>query len=131
MLTAYVVLDGFDLGVGIIFPFVARSEKDRQQALCSRSSISALSTGFSGVKSHSTPIPMGTKRLEEKSEGEDEAVVVAVELAGGDLFACTEADAQSTLRFFGTQRESAEDDAWGEELLTLAVVGTAMEVGGV
>jgi cytochrome bd ubiquinol oxidase subunit II len=33
MLTAYVVLDGFDLGVGIVYLFVARSEKDRQHAL--------------------------------------------------------------------------------------------------
>ena len=30
MLTTYVVLDGFDLGVGIIFPFVARTEEERQ-----------------------------------------------------------------------------------------------------
>src|SRR5271156_3615953 len=33
MLTAYVVLDGFDLGVGIISPFVARTEEERQQTL--------------------------------------------------------------------------------------------------
>jgi cytochrome bd ubiquinol oxidase subunit II len=33
MLAAYVVLDGFDLGVGIIYPFVARTEKERQQTL--------------------------------------------------------------------------------------------------
>jgi cytochrome bd ubiquinol oxidase subunit II len=33
MLTAYVVLDGFDLGVGIISPFVARTEEERQHAL--------------------------------------------------------------------------------------------------
>src|SRR6202166_4217685 len=33
MLTAYVVLDGFDLGVGIVFPFVARTEEERQHAL--------------------------------------------------------------------------------------------------
>src|SRR6202162_5435238 len=32
MLTCYVVLDGFDLGVGIIFPFVARTEAERQEA---------------------------------------------------------------------------------------------------
>jgi cytochrome bd ubiquinol oxidase subunit II len=30
MLAAYVVLDGFDLGVGILSPFLARSESDRQ-----------------------------------------------------------------------------------------------------
>src|ERR1700681_1248233 len=30
MLVAYVVLDGFDLGVGILYPFLARKEKDRQ-----------------------------------------------------------------------------------------------------
>jgi cytochrome d ubiquinol oxidase subunit II len=30
MLTAYVVLDGFDLGVGILFPWLARSEHDRR-----------------------------------------------------------------------------------------------------
>src|SRR5712675_1840879 len=33
MLIAYVVLDGFDLGVGIVFPFVARTEEERQHAL--------------------------------------------------------------------------------------------------
>ena len=33
MLAAYVVLDGFDLGVGIVFPFVAKSEEERRQAL--------------------------------------------------------------------------------------------------
>jgi cytochrome d ubiquinol oxidase subunit II len=30
MLAAYVVLDGFDLGVGILHPLLARSEADRQ-----------------------------------------------------------------------------------------------------
>src|ERR1035438_5368947 len=33
MLTAYVVLDGFDLGVGILYLFVARTEAERAQAL--------------------------------------------------------------------------------------------------
>jgi cytochrome bd ubiquinol oxidase subunit II len=33
MLTAYVVLDGFDLGVGLIYLFVARTEPERLQAL--------------------------------------------------------------------------------------------------
>ena len=33
MLVAYVVLDGFDLGVGIVYLFVARTEQERQQAL--------------------------------------------------------------------------------------------------
>jgi cytochrome d ubiquinol oxidase subunit II len=33
MLVAYVVLDGFDLGVGILYPFLARREKDRQLTL--------------------------------------------------------------------------------------------------
>ncbi len=33
MLTAYVVLDGFDLGVGAIYLFVARTEPEREQAL--------------------------------------------------------------------------------------------------
>ena len=33
MLVAYVVLDGFDLGVGIVYLFVARTEAERQQAL--------------------------------------------------------------------------------------------------
>src|SRR5271154_7371455 len=33
MLAAYVVLDGFDLGVGIIYLFVARTESERAQAL--------------------------------------------------------------------------------------------------
>jgi cytochrome bd ubiquinol oxidase subunit II len=33
MLTVYVVFDGFDLGVGIVFPFVARTEEERQHAL--------------------------------------------------------------------------------------------------
>jgi cytochrome d ubiquinol oxidase subunit II len=33
MLVAYVVLDGFDLGVGILHPFLARTEEERQLAL--------------------------------------------------------------------------------------------------
>ncbi len=33
MLAAYVVLDGFDIGVGVVYPFVARSEQERQQAI--------------------------------------------------------------------------------------------------
>src|SRR5467141_3860365 len=33
MLTAYVVLDGFDLGVGSVFHYVARTEEERQHAL--------------------------------------------------------------------------------------------------
>ena len=33
MLTVYVVLDGFDLGVGIVYLFVARSEQERRQAM--------------------------------------------------------------------------------------------------
>ena len=33
MLVAYVVLDGFDLGVGIVYLFVSKTETERQQAL--------------------------------------------------------------------------------------------------
>lgn len=33
MLAIYVVLDGFDFGVGIVYPFVARAEADRRLAL--------------------------------------------------------------------------------------------------
>ncbi len=33
MLAVYVVLDGFDFGVGIVYPFVARTERDRRAAL--------------------------------------------------------------------------------------------------
>ncbi len=33
MLAVYVVLDGFDLGVGILLPFVARTEAERQQSI--------------------------------------------------------------------------------------------------
>jgi cytochrome d ubiquinol oxidase subunit II len=33
MLTVYVVLDGFDLGVGIVYLFVARTEQDRRKAM--------------------------------------------------------------------------------------------------
>lgn len=33
MLAAYVVLDGFDLGVGIVLPFVSRSDEDSRQAI--------------------------------------------------------------------------------------------------
>ncbi len=33
MLAAYVVLDGFDLGAGILFPFVARTEEERHQVI--------------------------------------------------------------------------------------------------
>jgi len=35
MIATYVVLDGFDLGVGILFPFLARSEKDRRTMIAS------------------------------------------------------------------------------------------------
>lgn len=34
-LAAYVVLDGFDFGVGIIYPYVARTESDQRAALAS------------------------------------------------------------------------------------------------
>ncbi len=33
MLVAYVVLDGFDLGVGILYPFLTRTEDERRMAL--------------------------------------------------------------------------------------------------
>lgn len=33
MLAVYVVLDGFDFGLGIVYPFVARTEADRRTAL--------------------------------------------------------------------------------------------------
>ena len=33
MLVAYVVLDGFDIGVGIVYLFIARTEDERQQAM--------------------------------------------------------------------------------------------------
>jgi cytochrome d ubiquinol oxidase subunit II len=33
MLSAYVVFDGFDLGVGMLLPFVARTEEERHQAI--------------------------------------------------------------------------------------------------
>jgi cytochrome d ubiquinol oxidase subunit II len=35
MLAVYVVLDGFDFGVGIVYPFVARTEQERRMALAS------------------------------------------------------------------------------------------------
>jgi cytochrome bd ubiquinol oxidase subunit II len=35
MLTIYVVLDGYDFGLGIIYPFVARTDADRCRALAS------------------------------------------------------------------------------------------------
>ena len=35
MLVAYVVLDGFDIGVGIVYLFVARTEDERRQAMSS------------------------------------------------------------------------------------------------
>jgi cytochrome d ubiquinol oxidase subunit II len=35
MLAVYVVLDGFDFGVGIVYPLVARTEADRRTALAS------------------------------------------------------------------------------------------------
>jgi hypothetical protein len=33
MLVAYVLFDGFDLGVGILHPFLARTEEERQLML--------------------------------------------------------------------------------------------------
>jgi cytochrome bd ubiquinol oxidase subunit II len=35
MLAVFVVLDGFDFGVGILYPFVARTEQERRMALAS------------------------------------------------------------------------------------------------
>ena len=35
VLAVFVVLDGFDFGVGIIYPFVARTEQERRMALAS------------------------------------------------------------------------------------------------
>lgn len=35
MLAIYVVLDGFDFGVGIVYPFVVRAETDRRRAIAS------------------------------------------------------------------------------------------------
>src|SRR5947209_8346017 len=35
MLAVYVVLDGFDFGVGILYPFAARTEIERRTALAS------------------------------------------------------------------------------------------------
>src|SRR5512134_1282590 len=35
MLAIYVVLDGFDFGVGIVYPFVAKTETDRRRAIAS------------------------------------------------------------------------------------------------
>lgn len=35
LLAVYVVLDGFDFGVGILYPFVARTEIERRTALAS------------------------------------------------------------------------------------------------
>src|SRR6266851_6899872 len=33
MMVAYVVLDGFDIGVGIVYPFLARTDEDKQLML--------------------------------------------------------------------------------------------------
>lgn len=33
MLTVYVVLDGFDIGVGIVYPLIARTEEEKQKAM--------------------------------------------------------------------------------------------------
>ena len=33
MLIAYVIFDGFDIGVGILHPFVTRTDQERQLAL--------------------------------------------------------------------------------------------------
>ncbi|HZY99551.1 MAG TPA: cytochrome d ubiquinol oxidase subunit II, partial [Candidatus Baltobacteraceae bacterium] len=35
MLTAYVLLDGFDLGVAAVAPFIARDERERGAAMAS------------------------------------------------------------------------------------------------
>ena len=35
MLAGYTVLDGFDFGLGIVYPFVARTDEDRRRALAS------------------------------------------------------------------------------------------------
>ena len=33
MLAVYVVLDGYDFGVGILYPFVARTDQERRMSL--------------------------------------------------------------------------------------------------
>ena len=48
--TAYVVLDGFDLGVGIVFPFVARTEEEHQHAL------RAIGPAWDGMRSGCWPL---------------------------------------------------------------------------
>ena len=35
LLTVYVILDGFDLGVGVLYPFVARTEDEKRVARAS------------------------------------------------------------------------------------------------
>ncbi|MCL2660448.1 MAG: cytochrome d ubiquinol oxidase subunit II, partial [Acidobacteriaceae bacterium] len=35
MLAMYVVLDGFDIGVGIVYPLVARGEQEKRRAMAS------------------------------------------------------------------------------------------------
>ena len=65
MIVAYVVLDGFDLGVGILHPFVARTDKrtPRQPPLHRARCGTATKSGFSPAAARcSSPSRSSTPR---------------------------------------------------------------------
>jgi hypothetical protein len=68
---------------------------------------------------------------EDQPAGKDQAVIVAVELAGRDLLSGAEAHAETTFRVVRTQAEFAEDNSGGQEILNFPVIGAAVVEGGV
>ena len=56
LLTGYVVLDGFDLGAGVLYPFIARTEDERSRcAPPSARSGTATRCGSSPAAARSSP----------------------------------------------------------------------------
>jgi len=69
--------------------------------------------------------------LEDVAAGEDEVVVVGVEVGGGGLEAEAGDEAGAGGGVVGVEGVFADDEAGGEEGLDLAVAGGAVPAGGV
>src|ERR1039458_4575037 len=69
--------------------------------------------------------------LEDPPCRQHQFVVLGVELAGGDLHAGAKGQAGARLRIGGGQSAFAHNQSWGNELLRLAVVRSALVEGGV
>ena len=69
--------------------------------------------------------------LEEKSRGQNQLVIVAVEAAGGDLHANTASYGETRVRVMRTQLVLRKDEAWSYKFLHLSIVCAAVVEGGV